>query len=317
MHQFPRKFPRINRHLHRLAGVLVLIGLFHATTGLSQSDDFNDGIDDGWDRYDPIGSAVPPGVGTWSFPNANSYRIQTSPSPSPGMVGPGRAGSTRTDASYTDFYVSVDIINWDPALEQAIGLLARLREIGLGTTDGYAMTYQVADGDIDITTFTNEVPADSLDLVGSDVVNMQLGESYRYVFEGKGVDFTVKVYLLPDTVNPITAVSAQDATWVSGFCGLLAFDNTGTGTGRTDVTFDNYFAADSEPPLLRYELNAFGDLSFNWTTNSPGYILQATFSMDAIDWVDISPPYTIFGEVFVFLEDRFAQPARYYQLRRP
>src|SRR5690349_763526 len=102
-------------------------------------DDFNDGNDNGWTRYDPIGTVLP-GLATFSFPNGG-YRIQTAASPAPGQVGPGRAGSFRMETSYTDFYITVDILNFDTNVNQAFGILARVTDIGLGTSDGYAMTW--------------------------------------------------------------------------------------------------------------------------------------------------------------------------------
>ena len=43
----------------------------------AQTDDFNDGNDAGWTRFNPIG------VGSFSVVNGG-YRLQTSPSPNPG-----------------------------------------------------------------------------------------------------------------------------------------------------------------------------------------------------------------------------------------
>src|SRR5262245_8309341 len=84
------------------------------------SDDFNDGNDTSpaWIRYDPIGSHPQlPDQAVWTFPNGG-YRIQTPPSPLPAQVGPGRAGSLRPEV-YTDFYIAVDIVNWDDTKDQA------------------------------------------------------------------------------------------------------------------------------------------------------------------------------------------------------
>src|SRR5688572_16169012 len=108
----------------------------------AQTDDFNDGNDAGWTRYDPIGShpALPDNA-TFSFPNGNSYRIETAPSPAPPTVGPGRAGALRMDRNYSDFYIWVDILDWNTNVNQAFGILARVNEVGLGATDGYAMTW--------------------------------------------------------------------------------------------------------------------------------------------------------------------------------
>src|SRR2546425_781580 len=119
------------------------------------TDDFDDGNDNGWTRYDPIGTVLPK-IATFSFPNGG-YRIQTAPSPAPTQVGPGRAGSFRMETNYTDFYVTVDIVSWDTNVSQAFGILARVTNIGLGTSDGYAMTWNTG-GDLDISVFTGEDP---------------------------------------------------------------------------------------------------------------------------------------------------------------
>src|SRR5258708_1996342 len=59
------------------------------------SDNFNDGNDTGWTHFEPLAPFGAPG--TFSFPNAD-YRIQATASPD-AMLGPGRAGSLRQDAS--------------------------------------------------------------------------------------------------------------------------------------------------------------------------------------------------------------------------
>src|ERR1043166_4305869 len=70
----------------------------------AQSDDFNDGNDNGWTRYDPLGGLGLGAQATYTFPNGG-YRIQAMSNPAfPSAVGPARAGSVRQDVSYTDFY---------------------------------------------------------------------------------------------------------------------------------------------------------------------------------------------------------------------
>src|SRR5882762_2900959 len=110
-----------------------------AISSFAVDDDFNDGVDDGWTRYDPIGK------GSWTLLNG-TYRIQSSPSASPSTVGPGRAGSIRTTESYAQFYVAVDIVTWDNSLDQIFGLITRVGTPGLGTTRGYAFTYATRTG---------------------------------------------------------------------------------------------------------------------------------------------------------------------------
>jgi len=282
---------------------------------LAQRDDFNSGTDSpNWFQYDPLAAAGAP-VGTWSFPGGNTYRIQSSPSPNPTVLGPGRAGSIRIDMDYTDFYVCVDIVNWDSSLDQNFGILARLTQVGLGTTDGYAMTYQVADQDLAITAFTNEDP----DLPGRvgplGSVTLVPGFSYRFAFLGQGQQLTARVYQLPNLDVPLTEITGTDANFNAGECGLIAFSEANV---NTDVTFDNYLASDVEPPKLSIDLSSFGDLTVSWSTNATGYVLQGASVLDSLSWTNLPGPYPVVGDQFTWIgTDTFTEFTKYYRLFRP
>ncbi|MGR8941077.1 MAG: hypothetical protein ACU83P_05750 [Gammaproteobacteria bacterium] len=85
-------------------------------------DDFNDGIDDGWMRYNPI-------PGTFSFPvesGSLAYKMQ---SPWGSLFSPGRIGSINMkEPPHTKFHVEADLLNWTYNWGEDIGLLARLQE---------------------------------------------------------------------------------------------------------------------------------------------------------------------------------------------
>src|SRR5258705_13904525 len=112
--RFSRQGSQLNS---RITGSLLLllgaIGCYAAT------DDFNDGTDDGWTRYNPIST------GSWTLDNG-TYRLQSSPSSSPGTVGPGRVGSLRASENYAQFEVGVDLVSWDNSLDQIFGLITRV-----------------------------------------------------------------------------------------------------------------------------------------------------------------------------------------------
>src|SRR5437762_13036968 len=100
----------------------------------AQSDDFNDGDDNGWTEISPLAPYGVPGI--FSFPNGG-YRIQTTqPSPDQTNLGPPRAYTLRQDAVYTDFYVSADLVDWNDGTQQVIGLVGRIATPGLGTSSG-------------------------------------------------------------------------------------------------------------------------------------------------------------------------------------
>src|SRR4051794_16808059 len=126
-----------------LALLVAAVTLPFALKAQIVSDDFSDGNDTAnpaWTHNQPL-SGFGSG-GTWTFPGGNSYRIQAAtPSPSPGTLGPARVASILPNV-YSKFYLSVDVLDWDDTLDQAFGILARLENIGLGTTTGYVFTYQ-------------------------------------------------------------------------------------------------------------------------------------------------------------------------------
>lgn len=284
----------------------------------AQTDDFNDGNDAGWTRYDPIGSHPQlPDIATFSFPDG-AYRIQTSPSPAPGTVGPGRAGSLRSDVTYNDFYITVDIVNWDPALDQAFGILARCTQVGLGSTDGYAMTWDRDGSDLDITAFSDEDPnppkGHGVSVSGNDRVTLVPGKSYRMVFMGRGTQLTAEMYELPNVISPLASITGSDATYASGVCGLIVYDNTSGGTGTTDATFDNYFALPFKPPRLSLEVLPFEDLRISWPAEPTNYVLQGTVNL-GVDWVDITQDISESGGFRSYIDSMYLQERRFYRLR--
>src|SRR6266478_2668357 len=110
----------------------------HSFAAAAFRDDFNDGDDSGWTRYEPLAAAGAPGI--FSFPNG-TYRIQASPSPDPASLGPGRAGTFRADQVYSDFIIAFDLVGWDNSLNQSFGTMARASASGPGSLSGYLFTY--------------------------------------------------------------------------------------------------------------------------------------------------------------------------------
>src|SRR5882762_5996171 len=93
--------------IRSLVGSCVITGVFLVSTpGWAGSDDFNDGLDDGWTRYDPLGTGI------WVL-NDGTYQLQSAVSPAPNQLGPARVGSLRDSESYSQFYVAVDVVAWD------------------------------------------------------------------------------------------------------------------------------------------------------------------------------------------------------------
>jgi hypothetical protein len=242
------------------------------THALAQSDDFNDGNDTvpvEWTHYDAISTifAAPP-QDTWSFPGGNTYRLQAVASSDPGTAGPARVSSFPTNF-YSDFYVAVDVGNWDNTYSQAMGLLGRAGSFssrGLPTTRGYMFIYvngaasAGTDNFIAIARLQNDaqtrgIPGSSGTNAEVHGVNLDPANKYRFVFMAKGTHLEGRIYQLPDAHTPIAVVSANTAGDLiqhsSGKCGVLAFNVADEFSidfaGAADVTFDNYFAQADAP----------------------------------------------------------------------
>lgn len=322
------KFPHFHRSTCFTAlAAAILTGSHCGALSQTISDDFNDGNDAGWTRYDTIATAVGFAQGTWSFPSGG-YRMQAAASPAPGVVGPARIGSVRSEV-YSDFYVAVDVVNWDDSLDQSFGPFARLTNVGLGSTKGYVMTYQARGKDIDITRITGEAGERSVRENGNGDVALEPGKSYRFVFIGKGALLTARVYELSDLVNPIVEISGTDPDpYTSGVTGLLVYDNSGNADSIADATFDNYFTSDVEPPALKLTDASFGDWELSWPASATDFVLQSTSSIPAsdADWTDVStadiiPPndFTpVYRYFFGASPENGGRPSQFFRLvRRP
>ena len=111
--------------------------------------------------YDPLAPFT--GGGQYSFPADGSggfaYRLQSPPSPDPANLGVARMGSAANGVNLGDFSLSVDLLAWNDKLDQAFGLLARVSNIGLGTTSGYFLHYNNAFHALVLEQTVNEAPA--------------------------------------------------------------------------------------------------------------------------------------------------------------
>ncbi len=302
---------------------LVLIlsaGLVHPLPRLfAQSDDFNDGNDTGWMRYDPF-SGAGVNLARWEFTNGG-YRIRTTaPSPS-AQLGAGRAGSVRSEL-YTNFYIAVDLVNWDDTLPHACGILARVQTPGLGTTTGYAFTWDRGNpasptaGDVDISKITGESP-DGVLVTGNDQIHLEPGKSYRFAFIGRGTRLEGRVYELPDTVTPKVTIIGDDSTYSFGTGGLVIYDNSSGATNICDVTFDNFFATVVEPPTLRFKNIAPGFYELSWAREASEFVLQSSTVLPGTvaDWTDELDVIAADDRYF-FIMDAAFMPNQFFRLVR-
>jgi hypothetical protein len=121
------------------------------------------------------------------------------------------------------------------------------------------------------------------------------------VFIGRGSALEGRIYELPDTLNPILTVQGTDTSspYTSGQNGLVTFDNSG-GRFFTDVTFDNFFATDVEPPRITVIDRFFGDYELAWPAEASRYVLQSSPALTGANWADV-PGVTLAGDHYSYL----------------
>jgi hypothetical protein len=278
---------------------LLVLALFAALSGRAGVfDDFNDGNDAGWTHYNPIGT------GSWSV-SGGAYRLQSGVSPSPSTVGPGRAGSLRTTETYSQFSASVDIVAWDNSLDQIFGLITRVTTPGLGTTKGYGFTYatrtgRATTGQLQMLLIAEEAGTDIIPAVNFTFV---AGQSYRMVFEGVIDSLTAKLFSTTNLATPLATLTASNTTYTSGGVGFFTYDNSRTGAGRADVTFDNFASAELGPKLQIARDISSTDIFVSWPNWATTYRLERSYTSGPFDWVDLGVGLDQFDGKFIMFDD--------------
>lgn len=251
--------------LPSLAAAVAAALLTPAPGALAQSDDFNDANDTGWTRYNPLAAF---GAGaTYSFPSGG-YRIQAPASPSPDLLGPARAGSLFPAQSFDRVRVEADVFSWDNELRQSVGLVARVGNLGLGTTTGYTFNYNPVSGFHQINLVLNENPAQA---VSESLFRLDPTHRYRVTFTTVGDRLLGCVFSPTNSAIPLHSVVGIDATHASGRAGVFVFSIDAA--GRTDGRFDNYNA--SVPPQVRATvLGATPAIGEQFTEEAPAVVVR-------------------------------------------
>jgi len=232
-----------------LYGLASVLAICFTVTPAQSADNFNDGNDNGWTRYEPLAPHGAPGTFTFPIgpdPLGAGYRIQAPASPDPATLGPARAGSFRLDdvsqpgQTFLLGTASIVLTDWDNAISQSFGVMGFVRELGLGTLDGYLFSYSTS-GLLSLSRMDNE------ELTTLATASLSLDPSLVYRFnldlsrDSIGTFLTGTVYERHDLLNPISFMRTLDSTsaYSSGFNGLYLWNDDG---GPVDATFDQFEA---------------------------------------------------------------------------
>jgi hypothetical protein len=277
-----------------VSGLMLLTLLLVGSVVRGQTDDFNDGNDNGWARINPlgdIGAAIyVPELGllsSWTVANGK-YVIRCEGVPAAG-VGPARAGSGWTNASfvYTNFYMSADLMGLDVTPNVAAGFVARMQPPipeAPGVVVGYSLTYEpiVKDFQISALTIDGQILA-----VAATKLTLELTNTYHFEFLGRGTYLEARIYASTNLVTPLATVSGTDSSYTSGWCGLLIYNSQGPVESPVQTTFDNYLAQAEEPPPLSVKVTG-SQAVVNWPSWASSFKLQRTPTLGPASWSQVT-----------------------------
>ena len=233
------------------------------------SDDFNEGDDERWAPLNPLDIFAV----TNYLLDGESYYMSSGPSPDPDALGQARIGAMRRDANYSAFRVAVDLAPFDPAIEQDVGLLARITTAGLGTTSGYAATIDTDESRIYIARIDLEQPS----ILGEADSPLDPEKNYRLVFHGYEGRFLAEVFDVTNLTTPLFFAEGEDDTYQSGPAGL--FGAAGQPDGNINFAFYNY-ESDDRPDVDQDGMPDPIEATFFGNLDQPG---DADFDGDGRD----------------------------------
>lgn len=258
----------------------------------AQTDNFDDGNDAGWTRFTPL---APLGGTSITFPNGG-YRLACQPSPDPGATGPARVSSLRPEAVYTDFVACVDFSGWDVSHDTSMGLLARLQpNPAPGDLNGYALTYQGNDRDLEINRVVNEAGV-RISTIRTNIT-LDPDKSYRMVFFGIETYLEGRIYDRDHPLIPLATITANDSVYSSGSSGILVFSEKNTAIG---ATFDNYRGSAGSAPAFQLNRTLTGGLNVAWNTEI-GLSWRLETSAALLNWSPQDPALLENGNTLVQL----------------
>ena len=208
-------------------------------------DNFDDGDDTTGVTWTHITGEANSTGQTWTFPGANTYRLQA---PNNGLSGYGFVGSVAPTV-YSAAITMADFVSFGgPGANPVFGIGARLNG---GATPvsltGYAYVYEPFAASLAGEMVLYRIDPGGLGTdIGSQQVSLDPLKDYRFELEIQGSTLHGKVYEIGGGL--VGEKIATDAAYATGMSGVFGFGNSGL-TPPTDFTIDN-FAVVPEPSVV-------------------------------------------------------------------
>ena len=232
----------MNRFFITLAGSLLISA--NAFGQIDFKDNFDDGNVDGWAFVDLIGFATGEPHADVSLTDG-IVRLHSPKAPSPELA-PSGAAIDRLDLQFTDFEISIDVVENNSSLEGFFGIAGRVP----APFSGYGFTYGAIPDDVapagNVVSIVRGDPGQPATTLSELFLDDLPRDNIRMVFRAKGNTFTGDIYSLDDLNTSLARLDAQDDTYAHGGAGVFVFGgsppppNPPNFESFGDVRFDNY-----------------------------------------------------------------------------
>src|SRR5262249_46283570 len=138
---------------------------------------------------------------------------------------------------YSRLEVSVEITGWNNNINQSLGLIAHITDVGIGQTKGYTFNYNSRSGFSQIVVVEGEAPGDTLK---EAMFRLNVTDRYRLIFTLVDTTIFGRIFSVTNLDVPLHGLSGVSDVHPSGVTGLFAFALTPD--EGIDARFDNYVA---------------------------------------------------------------------------
>ena len=241
-----------------VASVILAIGSV-ATAQIQLTDNFDDGNIDDWQMFDPIGFQLGEPHAR-AIPTDGAVRLDAPATPDPAL-GPTAFAMFRPELVFTDFLMSVDVLDDNSDKGTVYGLAARTQEpfvsylLLVGNTDPDVEPFPAGKNAFSILRLDG-IDENGLGIEVVDEVFFDLSEDVeqlKLVFRGEGSNLSGELFDLANPDTPLITLSGSDATYTAGYSEVVAGSAAPEGVvpffgSSADSVVDNFSLVATQVP---------------------------------------------------------------------